>query len=138
MIKKILVAYDASEQSEKAFEYALDLAQKYEAKVVVLSVATYPEPPVAVETQAILENASEYYDSYFGELRKKADALNVPIQCKLQVGHPAEQIIHHATEEQADTIVMGHRGKTFVERWMLGSVCKRVLSYAPCTVIIVR
>jgi len=138
MIQTILVAYDGSEQAEKAFDFALDLAGKYGAKIVVLAVATHPEPPVTVETEAILESAEEYYESHFGGLKKKAEATGIPIRCEVQVGHPAEQIIHHATEEQADAIVMGHRGKTFVERWMLGSVCKRVLSYAHCTVMIVR
>jgi len=36
-------------------------------------------------------------------------------------------------------IVMGHRGKSsFIDRWLLGSISKRVLSYATCTVTIVR
>jgi nucleotide-binding universal stress UspA family protein len=35
-------------------------------------------------------------------------------------------------------IVMGHRGKSMLQRWLLGSVSKRVLSYAPCSVTIVR
>jgi nucleotide-binding universal stress UspA family protein len=35
-------------------------------------------------------------------------------------------------------IVMGHRGKSRLQRWLLGSVSKRVLSYAPCTVTVVR
>ena len=138
MIKTILVAYDGSAQAEKAFDFALDLAQKYSSKIVVLSVATHSEPPVTVEMEAVLESATEYYEGHFAGLKKKAEVAGISIRCEVQVGHPAEQIIHHATEEQADAIVMGHRGKTFVERWMLGSVCKRVLSYAHCTVMIVR
>ena len=35
-------------------------------------------------------------------------------------------------------IVMGHRGKSMIEKWLLGSVSKRVLSYGPCKVLIVR
>ncbi|NTW36308.1 MAG: universal stress protein [Syntrophobacteraceae bacterium] len=35
-------------------------------------------------------------------------------------------------------IVMGHRGESFLQRWLLGSVAKRVLSYAHCTVVVVR
>jgi len=56
----------------------------------------------------------------------------------VRVGHPAEQIVHMASEEDVDLIAMGHRGKTIVARWLLGSVSKRVLSYAHCTVAIVR
>jgi len=54
------------------------------------------------------------------------------------VGHPAGPIVHQAAEREADMIVMGHRGKSRFQRWLLGSVSKRVLSYAPCTVTVVR
>jgi nucleotide-binding universal stress UspA family protein len=37
-----------------------------------------------------------------------------------------------------DAIVMGHRGESLLQKWLLGSVAKRVLSYAHCTVIVVR
>jgi hypothetical protein len=33
---------------------------------------------------------------------------------------------------------MGHRGESLIQKWLLGSVAKRVLSYAHCTIIIVR
>ncbi len=138
MIKKIIVAYDGSDQAEKAFVWAADLAAKFAAQLVVLAVARPPEPPEAVETMAVLESATDYYRQHFEDLKKKAAALGVLVRFEVRVGHPAEQIIHFANEEGADVIVMGHRGKTFVQRWLLGSVSKRVLSYAHCTVVIVR
>ncbi len=138
MIKKIVVAYDGSDQAEKAFVWAADLAAKFTAQLVVLAVARPPEPPEAVETMAVLESATDYYRQHFDDLKKKAAALGVLVRFEVRVGHPAEQIIHFANEEGAEVIVMGHRGKTFVQRWLLGSVSKRVLSYAHCTVVIVR
>jgi len=51
MIAKLLMAYDGSKQSEKAFGFALDLASKYSAKMLVVAVARPPEPPVAVEME---------------------------------------------------------------------------------------
>jgi nucleotide-binding universal stress UspA family protein len=56
----------------------------------------------------------------------------------VRVGHPAEQIVHLANIEKVDAIVMGRRGESFLQRRLLGSVAKRVLSYAHCTVVIVR
>ena len=49
----------------------------------------------------------------------------------LSGGHVVDQIICAAVEERADMIVMGHRGKSLAARWLLGSVSKRVISYAP-------
>lgn len=138
MIKKIIVAYDGSMQSEKAYDFAIDLAQKYSAQIVVVSVARPPEPPVAVETQAVLDSATEYYNNRFQQLYEKASAFGIEPRLEVRVGHPAEQIVHEAIQESADMIVMGHRGGSFLQKWLLGSVARRVLSYAHCPVLIIR
>jgi nucleotide-binding universal stress UspA family protein len=138
MISKLLVAYDGSKPSERAYYVALDLATRLGVKMIVLSVARPPEPPVAVELQAVLDNATEFYEEHFKRLKEEADNLGVEVTFLVRVGHPAEQIVHMANEEGADVIVMGHRGETFVQRWLLGSVAKRVMSYAHCTVMVVR
>jgi nucleotide-binding universal stress UspA family protein len=138
MISKLLVAYDGSKQSEKAYTTALDMAKKYSAKMIVLSVARPPEPPVAVELEAMLESATEYYEGHFKSMKERAEALGIDATFQVRVGHPAEQIVHMANAEKVDAIVMGHRGESFLQRWLLGSVAKRVLNYAHCTVIVVR
>lgn len=138
MINKLLVAYDGSEQAKKAFDLAIDIAAKYGAEVFVISVARPPEPANDVETEAILESATDYYEKHFAELKEDAIAAGIVPQFEVLVGHPADQIVHYANEKEVDMIVMGHRGKSFVERWLLGSVSKRVLSYAHCTVTVVR
>ena len=138
MISKLLVAYDGSKQSEKAYNMALDLATRLGVPMIVLSVARPPEPPVAVELQAVLDSATEYYEEHFKCMKEEADKLGVDVTFQVKVGHPAEQIVHMANEEKADAIVMGHRGESFLQRWLLGSVAKRVMSYAHCTVMVVR
>ena len=138
MIAKILVAYDGSSQSQKAFDYALDLAVKYSAPLAVLSVARPTEPPVNVEIQAVLEQATEYFKSHFEQMKTRATAAGISASFEVRVGHPAQQIVHMADEIKADVIVMGHRGEGLRQKWLLGSVAKRVLSYAHCTVIVVR
>jgi len=138
MIRKILIAYDTSAPADKAFEFALEIAGKFAAELIVLAVARLPEPPEAVETEAMLERARQLYDRSFSGLLAKAAAAGVDPRCEVKVGHPAEQIVHLADLEQVDMIVMGHRGHSGVKRWLLGSVSKRVMSYAPCTVCIVR
>jgi nucleotide-binding universal stress UspA family protein len=137
-MKKIIVAYDGSKQSEKAFNQALDIAAKYSANVVLIAVARPPEIPSMVELEMMLEDATEYFQEQFKRLKDLAESLGVNVRFEVRAGHPAEQIVRIAVEEKADAIVMGHRGGGFVQKWLLGSVAKRVLSYAHCTVIIVR
>jgi nucleotide-binding universal stress UspA family protein len=137
-MKKILIAYDGSEAADKAYRHALDLAGKYSADLRVLAVASPPEFGDDVETEAALDNAREHYEQQFVVLREQAAAQGIQPRCEVAVGHPAEQIIYHAEQDGVDLIVMGHRGKTFLQRWLLGSVTKRVISYAHCAVMVVR
>jgi nucleotide-binding universal stress UspA family protein len=138
MLKKIIVAYDGSNAAQHAFRFALELATPFDATVIALSVAQLPEPATMVESSAMLEAATEHFEKRFVELRVAASAAGVALETQVVVGHAADQIVHLADEEKADLIVMGHRGKSLIQRWLLGSVSKRVISYAPCSVLIVR
>ena len=138
MFKKLLVAFDGSEPAMRAFEAALGIAEADQAELTVLSVAQPAEPATMVETSAMIESATDQFEQWFDTLRAKAEQAGLSIQTKVGVGHAAEQIIRIAGEEHADLIVMGHRGKSLIKRWLLGSVSKRVISYAPCSVLIAR
>ena len=135
---KILIAFDGSAQSKKAFAFGLEMAEKFSASMTVLSIARPPEPPVNIELQAVLENATEFFQSHFSDMKAQASAKGIQADFEIRVGHPAEQIVHFADEGNFDTIVMGHRGGSLLQKWLLGSVAKRVLSYANCTIIVVR
>lgn len=138
-IEKILIAYDGSAESERAYDMGLDLSLKYSAEMIVVSVARPPEPPTAVETRAVLDSARDFYRARFKELKGKAQATGIEPRFEIRVGHPAEQIVLLANEETAQMIVMGHRGGgSFLQRWRLGSIARRVQNYARCTVVVVR
>ena len=141
MLKKILVAFDGSEQSRKAFEFALEMSRHCTGaspEIIVLSVAQPPEPIDIVEMDAIIESATQHYEELFKGLREKAKTEGVEIKTDIVVGHPADQIIKYAAEKKSDMIVVGQRGKSKIATWLLGSVSKRVSSYASCTVTIVK
>jgi nucleotide-binding universal stress UspA family protein len=138
MIKHILVAYDGSQPAHKAFEFALDMAGKYGAALTVLAVSQPPEIPEEVETRAVIENSQRHYRQLLAGLRRDVPANVTNVRFELSVGHPAEQIINYAEQHKIDVIVTGHRGKTFLERWRLGSISQRIIQYAHCPVIVVR
>lgn len=54
------------------------------------------------------------------------------------VGHPAEQMVRFAEGHDVDHIVVGHRGHTLFEPWLIGSVARQVVAYAHCAVTVVR
>jgi nucleotide-binding universal stress UspA family protein len=137
-VKHILVAYDGSQPAEHAFDFGLTLAMKFDAALHVLAVARPPELPEDVETEAIIETARDEYQRQFGALQGRAAKSGVKASFVVAVGHPAEQIVHYAETHGVDHIVLGHRGKSFFSRWLIGSVSKQVMHYAHCTTTVVR
>ncbi len=138
MIQRILVGYDGSEAADKAYRFALDLARHYGATLTVLAVARPPEPPEDVETEAVLESAAQYYKDRFEAMRREARQQGLAPEFRVVAGHPAEQILYEAERAGVDHIVLGHRGKSLIDRWRLGSVSKQVIHYAHCAVTVVR
>lgn len=138
MTKKILLGYDGSEAAGVAADFAIDLARMYGAELHVLGVARPPEFGEEVETGAVIEHSRRHYDKVLGALRAKLARHNVQAQVHLAVGHPAEQIVRYAEQHGIDHIVVGHRGHTMFERFLIGSVARQVIAYAHCAVTVVR
>ncbi len=53
-------------------------------------------------------------------------------------GDPAHVLIEEAGSSKADLIALGTHGRTGLDRLVLGSVARTVLTHAPCSVLIVR
>ena len=136
MIHKLLIAYDGSDAARAAFDFARDLAGKYGAELHVLAVARPPDFGGEVETEAVIEQSRSHCNEVLQPLR--ARLVGQSAQFQVAVGHPAEQIVLYAERHGIDHIVVGHRGRSLFERWLIGSVARQVMAYAPCTVSIVR
>ena len=138
-MKRILVAYDGSDSAAKAFSLGIELAEKFGAEMRVTAVARPPEFGTEVETEAVIENSKRHYQKILTPLHAVAAAQkSVPIHFEVLVGHPAEQIVRHAEDWKTDLIVVGHRGHTLFERWLVGSVAKYVIDHAACAVLVAR
>lgn len=138
LFKKILVGYDGSAQSEHAADLAVAMAQALDSKVLIFAVARPPEPATSVELNAVLDDAREHYEEGFKRIVDVARHAAVEISTEVSVGHPAEQIIHKAEIFDADLVILGRRGTSLFEKWILGSVSERVLRYAHCPVLVMR
>ena len=136
MIQKLLIAYDGSDSAKAAFNLAIELAEKFGAELHVLAVARPPEFGSEVETEAILENSRRHYTHLLQPLRSQVAGLTAHFE--VMVGHPAESVVLYAEDHGIDHIVVGHRGHSLFERWLLGSVARQVIAYAHCAVTVVR
>ncbi len=138
---KLLVAFDGSPDSYKAVDFALEIVRQCRAEsreLHFLSVVHPPEQAELVEVEAVIDTARTKYQTMFNDLHQKARDLDVLVFTEVAVGHPAFQIARYAGEHGCDLVVVGRRGKSKIEEWILGSVSKRVAAYAPCTVVIAK
>ena len=143
MIKKILVAIDGSAQANNAMDFALNLAQKYSAKVLLLAVVPpvfLPMPSLnVVKSQAVSDAASELKNCFSSVLvtaeEKAKKSVSVEIFKRLEHGNPDEVIIETAKIGNFDLIVLGSRG---YRNYALGSVSSRVAENASCAVLIIK
>ena len=138
MYRRILVGYDGSAAGRKAFDAALGLAEKDGAELFVVSVARTLEIPDDVEAEAVIENSRRYHRGLLAELRAETAKKNVTAHYEVAVGHPAEQIMHHADQHGVDLIVVGDRGRSKFARLLLGSVSRQVTEHAGRPVLVVR
>ena len=139
MIKKILVAIDGSQNAYKALEYAIRLAVDYGAQLNLLTVVPDFEPKSGEESayqRMLVVRAESYLDSAVEEVEETNP--DITVETEIVYGDPAEKIITIADKSGVDMIVLGSRGLSGVQRWVLGSVSDRVSDYAPCTVLIVK
>lgn len=138
MFHDILVAFDGSESSRAALDLANGLAEQFGACLHVLTIARPPDFGTEVETSELIEETRRHCEQIQEDARKQLNGKIERVFYAVLVGHPAEQIVHYSETHDVDHIVIGHRGRSLFERWLLGSVARQVIAYARCSVTVVR
>jgi nucleotide-binding universal stress UspA family protein len=148
-MQRILTAVDGSAPSLKAVAMAAELAQKYDAELVLATVARELSAAMTAELETYARQ--EHIDTPLGELASahaesilsgaglEAEANGAKkVSTRSSTGDPAEEIVALAKELEADLIVIGSRGHGRVAGLLLGSVAQKVLAHAACPVLVVR
>ena len=143
MINKIMVAVDGSDYSDKAVDYAIDLAEKFSAKLTVIHVV---KTPITFKNDLwdsqlmadVLDRFGKDGQSLLSSTLSKAIKAGIRSSTKLLQGNPADVIIKIAEDEDYDLIVLGSRGLGSVSRILLGSVSDNVSRHAKCPVLIIK
>ena len=148
-IRKILVTIDGSKSSKRAADYAIIIAEKYNAQLIILYVL-YSELAFAysnllgVTTPKAIKDAIETQkddvQKWFNEIKDKLKNTNVHVTDKiiLSVSSIVGEIVGFADKEKVDMIILGTRGRTGFKKLLLGSVAEGVVTHSSCPVMVVR
>lgn len=141
-IKNILCPIDYSVYSEKALQYAIEFAEKYQAKLYLLHVLDLrvydvndPELyNVNIVDKEMIDTLKERLFKCISEDTKG----KVSVECVVVQGVPFAEIIKASRDYNINLIVLGTHGRTGISHAIMGSVAEKVVRKAPCPVLTVR
>ena len=140
MFDRILLAVDGSDHALHAAHTAAGLARSVNAKELRIIVAYDPIPMYLGEPnmQIVITNRSGEAEEILKDAIKEVGDIPAEIHTEIIEGDTAASIIDVAKTHKSDVIVMGSRGLGSFAGLVLGSTSQKVVSHAPCPVLIVR
>ena len=141
--KNILVPYDASSYSERAFKKALDVAEKDNSKITVVTVI---EGVYAANigfsskiNPKIIREQTKAAEKFINRLKMAAEKRGVPFSLKILQGSSiVKTLVKFTKSHKPDLIVMGSHGRTGLNRLILGSVANDMVQHVECPIMVVK
>jgi nucleotide-binding universal stress UspA family protein len=138
--RKILLAYNGSQEGRRALFECADLASFLQAETHLLAVASMPPSLFLTEgfvPEELLEEEKKRTQTVLDEGIRALRDRGFSATGHLAVGEPVEEICRLAKAISVDLVVLGHNQNTsFAARWWKGSVGASLLDYAPCSILI--
>jgi nucleotide-binding universal stress UspA family protein len=142
MIATVAVGTDGSGTAAKAVRAAIEMAERYGARVVFISAySPVDESRLRHEKRDAPEdiqwaiNPEEDVDATLRECEELAEERRLKWASEAAQGDPADVLVQLADKHDADVLVIGNRG---MHRRVLGSVPNSVTHKANCTVYLVK
>ncbi len=147
MIKKILVATDASAASRRAVSFAARLSVQHEAEMLILNVIRDMQLPEELKEAPEFEDFLNARDDLMRQAAdqilknakqkaKKDGARNV--QTAIGSGDPATSVAGFARRRNVDLIVVGTRGLSKIKAASMGSVSRKLLDLTDVNCLVIR
>jgi nucleotide-binding universal stress UspA family protein len=158
-LRRIMLAIDASACSQHVLEFLsgtghyrpfpLPAGVSVSVTHVLAPVAVYPRYIPTIHQGQIFVPPDEELESIRVEERNQAEALlqqsvkilqqgGLEASSVLLSGDAATEMIEHAEKKQIDLILAGSRGLSPAKAWLLGSVSRKLVHYASCSVLVIK
>lgn len=158
-LRRVLLVIDGSPYSQHAADYVAQFPLPRNAKIDVMHVLpplAPPEiyipsrfgglegiPPYTSHEAELAASRQAEVEERAGQalLARTVDTLKtskINATAVLRRGDAATEILEYARDHECDLIVAGSRGLSAVKGWWLGSVSRKLVHYATCSVLIVK
>ena len=142
-IEQILLPYDGTKSSERAFKYAMRLAKIHQAKLIILTCirdqATFGFFKLKSEKKKI-ERQKENAEKIIKKLKHRAKSFGIPLKSKIvKCEIISKEIVDYAKKQDVDIIAMSKtKHGTTAEKMYSESTVDRVFKSSPCTFVHVK
>jgi nucleotide-binding universal stress UspA family protein len=134
---RILLAFDGSPPSHKAFDYVLRMPATDRENLLIVAVIRPSSFSIDFAAQTALEVAFSELSVALVQMQRRARFAGTNTNILLQIGEPAQQILKAATDHSVSQIILGHRIRWHrLPGWF--SVSRRVRRRANCCVTTVE
>lgn len=143
MFQNILVPFDLSAQSTRAFKVALDLAKNYNSKITLLTClegdAWHHKYYDARADSELIKKQKKVTKEHLEKLESLADKNNISIKSQILTSKSVvNDIVTFAKSRKHDLIVIGSHGRTGFDKLLLGSVANGVSQKSTCPILIIK
>ena len=146
MFNKILFPVDGSDDSNKALNYVIDIANKYNSQVIVLHVhevtgASYSHSGNHKYFYFTDEQVSRLLENSNSLLKEAEDKLineNIAVKTRLEKGRAGPEIVKVIGEENCDLVIMGSRGLSSTSDFLLGNTSNHVIHHSESAVLLIH
>ncbi|MFQ5497707.1 MAG: universal stress protein [Nitrosopumilus sp.] len=142
IFRNILVPYDGSNFSNRAFRKALDIAKADDSKIIIFSVIEGEYSAISGYSKinpTVIKKQKTAAKKLIYKLESAAKSYGIPISVKIKQGKSiVNEIIAFTKSRKIDLIVMGSHGRSGISRFILGSVANSVTQQAKCSVMVVK
>ncbi len=142
-IKNILLTTDFSKISLAAAPYAIELAQKYGAKIHLMHVQEKEPPILAIRSLDVSEEkiAKMLSEEASASMKKTAEQITgkgfTDIATVIKKGIDYQEIVNYCSMVPIDLVVIATHGRTGILHTLLGSVAEKVIRYCKCPVLVI-
>jgi nucleotide-binding universal stress UspA family protein len=139
LLTKILVTTDFSEVSDRALDYAIALARRYDARIYLAHVITpdpfqFAEPQLA---QATYEKVRQAAEEGITDILISGKLRGVPHEVLMEEGNVWPVLEKLIIEHEIDLVIVGTHGRGKVQKILIGSVAEEIFRQAECAVLTV-
>ena len=147
--RHVVACVDLSENSAKAVQFALHVARQDGAVVDCVHVYqsalamamdyggfVTPLPPVVSDEEAIKMWEGDL-KRFLEPLLRNTEGMNIRQQVIEQI-NIRDAILNYVTEQKADLVVLGTRGKGALRHMLIGTTAEKIVQQAPCSILAVK